>query len=159
MRASRLTTTTAVRLLLLSLTACAVLVAIATFEEGDASAVKRTRLVETAKLHLAGEGESTLNERGHATGTFDAPVTAHLDLSIGHVTAVFTLLLKGGSVTGKAEARYVQKGSIVYYGGTLNIVHGTGAYRHASGSNIGISGTINHINFNLTVKANGWISY
>lgn len=159
MRASRLTTVTAVRPLLLILLACALIGGLGGLCAEAALASKRTRLIENAQLHLTGEGESTLNERGRASGTFDAPVTAHLNLSVGHVTAVFTLLLKGGSVTGKAEARYVVKGSIAYYGGTLNVVHGTGVYRHASGSNIGISGTINHLNFNLTVKANGWITY
>lgn len=159
MRASRLTTVTAVRPLLLVLLACVSAVGVGALCVDSALASKRIRLIETAQLHLTGEGESTLNERGHASGTFNAPVTAHLDLSVGHVTAVFTLLLKGGSVTGKAEARYVVKGSIAYYGGTLNVIHGTGTYRHASGSNIGISGTINHLNFNLTVKANGWITY
>jgi hypothetical protein len=159
MRASRSTTVTAIHQLLAGLLLCLSIAGLSALSADTALATKRTRLVETAQLHLTGEGDSTLNERGHASGTFNAPVTAHLDLSVGHVTAVFTLLLKGGSVTGKAEARYVQKGSIAYYGGTLNVIHGTGAYRHASGSNIGISGTINHLNFNLTVKASGWISF
>jgi hypothetical protein len=120
---------------------------------------RRTHLIESAQLHLTSGGESTLNERGRATGTFNAPLTAHLDLSVGHVTAVVTLYPKGGTVTGKAEARFVARGSMAYYGGTLTITRGTGTYRHASGSNIGISGTINRLNFNLTVKANGWITF
>jgi hypothetical protein len=123
-----------------------------------AVAARKTHLVESAQLHLTGEGESTLTERGRASGTFNAPVSAHLNLSVGHVTAVFTLYPKGGSVTGKAQARFTVRGSIAYYGGTLTVIRGTGIYRHASGSNIGISGTINHLNFDLTVKANGWIT-
>ena len=43
------------------------------------------------------------------------------------------------------------------HGGNLTIVHGTGAYRHASGKSIGISGTIDRISFALTVKAHGWM--
>jgi hypothetical protein len=113
-------------------------------------------LVENAQLHLSGEGESTLRERGQASGTFNAPVIADLNLSIGHVTGLVTIYPKGGSISGKAQARYVARGSIGYYGGTLTITGGTGTYRHASGSNIGLSGTINHLNFNLTVKAHGW---
>jgi hypothetical protein len=159
MRTSQRTTVVAARALALGLISSMSLLFALGGLAADAQAAKRTRLVENAQLHLVGEGESTLNERGHATGTFDAPVTAHLNLSVGHVSAVFTLLLKGGSVTGKAQARYVVKGSIAYYGGTLNVVHGTGTYRHATGSDIDISGTINHLNFNLTVKANGLISY
>ncbi len=119
---------------------------------------RKTYLVESAQLHLTGEGESTLGERGQATGTFNAPVTSQLTLSPGHVTAIFTIYPKGGSISGKAQARFIVRGSIGYYGGTLTITGGTGSYRHASGSNLGISGTINHLNFNLTVKAHGWLS-
>jgi hypothetical protein len=118
----------------------------------------RVRLVENAQLHLASEGEATLNERGQATGTFNAPVTSQLNLSPGHVTAIFTVYPKGGSISGKAQARFVVKNSVGYYGGTLTIVHGTGVYRHASGSSIGISGTINRLTFGLTIKVNGWMS-
>jgi hypothetical protein len=38
------------------------------------------------------------------------------------------------------------------------IVRGTGAYRHASGKALGISGTINRYSFALTVKAHGELS-
>lgn len=159
MKASATKMIAAVRPLLAGLLGCVLAMALVDLSPQNALAARRVRLVENAQLHLTGEGESTLNERGRATGTFNAPVTAQFNLSIGHVTAVFTLLLKGGTVTGKAEAKYKVSGSTAYYGGTLNVVRGTGAYRHASGSNIGISGTINHLNFNLTVKASGWISY
>lgn len=121
-----------------------------------AVAARRVYLVENAKLSLTGEGETSLTERGQALGTFNAPVSAHLKLSPGHVSGLFTIYPKGGSVSGKAQARYVVRGSVGYYGGTLTITGGTGIYRHASGSQISISGTINHLNFDLTVKAHGW---
>jgi hypothetical protein len=121
-----------------------------------ALAAGRVYLVENATLHLSGEGETTLSERGEAAGTFDAPLTAHLNLSIGHVTGLFTIYPKGGSISGMAQARYAVRGSVGYYGGTLTITRGTGTYKHASGSDIGISGTINHLTFVLTVKAHGW---
>ena len=124
----------------------------------SARQARRTRLVERAALRLTSSEESTLYERGQAYGTFNAPLTAHLNLYPGHVTALFTIYPRGGSITGRASARFVVKGSTGYYGGTLEITHGTGRYRHASGSNIGISGTINRQTFALTVKANGWIS-
>jgi hypothetical protein len=125
-------------------------------ERSTAIAAGRVYLVENADLHLTGEGETALHERGKASGTFDAPLTANLNLSIGHVAGIFTIYPKGGSISGRAEARYTVRGSIGYYGGTLTITGGTGTYSHASGSNIGISGTINHLNFALTVKAHGW---
>jgi hypothetical protein len=119
---------------------------------------RRLSLVENAQLHLTNEGEATLNERGQATGTFDAPVTSRLKLSPGHVTGTFVVYPKGGSISGRAQARFVVRSSVGYYGGTLTITRGTGAYRHASGSNIGISGTINRLSFALTIKVNGWMS-
>jgi hypothetical protein len=118
----------------------------------------RLYLLENGQLHLTSEGETTLNERGQAKGTFNAPVTSQLNLSPGHVAAVFTVYAKGGSVSGRAQARFVVRNSVGYYGGTLTITRGSGAYRHASGSNIGISGTINRLSFALTVKVDGWMS-
>lgn len=120
-----------------------------------AKQARRIHLVENAGLRLTNNSETTLDERGHATGTFNAPVTARLNFSPNHVTAVFTIYPKGGSISGKAQARYVVKNGIGYYGGTLTITRGTGAYKHASGSNIGISGTINRLTFAVTVKVNG----
>jgi hypothetical protein len=110
-------------------------------------------------IGLTGEGESSLSERGKGRGTFSGTVTAHLKLNPGKVDGVYTISPKGGSVTGRASARFVIRGSTGYYGGTLTITRGTGIYRRASGSNIGISGTINRQTFALTVKAHGWIRY
>jgi hypothetical protein len=124
-----------------------------------AVAARRLYLTESASLRLIGEGETTLNERGRGTGTFSAPLTARLNLSPSHVTGTFTIYPKGGSISGITQARFILKGSIGYYGGTLTITHGTGHYRHASGAGIGISGTINHLSFALTVKAHGWMNF
>jgi hypothetical protein len=124
-----------------------------------AKEARKIYLVENAQLHLTKEGEATLIERGQTTGTFNAPVSSALTLSPGHVTAVFTIYPRGGgSISGKGQASYVVRGSIGYYGGSLEITRGTGAYRHASGKGVGISGTINHLNFNLSVKVHGWIN-
>lgn len=132
---------------------------LATAHGGPAAKAARTvSLVETANLKLRSEGESTLNERGYAHGTFNATLVAKMNLSANHVTATFTIYPKGGSITGKASAVFKVQNSTCYYGGTLNIVHGTGAFRHAAGSGIGISGTINRLTFALTVKAHGRMS-
>jgi hypothetical protein len=112
-------------------------------------------LVENAQLHLIHEAGSTLNEKGQATGTFNAPVTCQLTLSANHVTAAFVVYPRGGSISGIAHAHFIVKGSTAYYGGTFVITHGSGSYKHASGKNLGISGTINRQNFSMTVKAHG----
>lgn len=125
----------------------------------DAHAARSVYLREVGHLRYLRGNESTLDERGSASGTFRGTVTAQLKISAEHVSAVFTMYPKGGSVTGRAWARFIIKGHTGYYGGTLNIVHGTGIYRHASGKRIGISGTIDRYSFALLVKANGWIRY
>lgn len=122
-------------------------------------AARMVYLNEYASLKLVSEGESSLNERGQGRGTFRGTITARLKLNPNQVNAVYTIYPKGGSVTGRASARYVIRGSTGYYGGTLTIIKGTGIYRHATGTNLGISGTINRYSFALTVKAHGWIRY
>jgi hypothetical protein len=124
----------------------------------SAHAARTLFLYENAHLRLTHTNhESTLSERGMAYGTFRAALTALLNVSAEHVNAVFTIYPHGGSITGSASARFEVKGHTGYYGGNLTITHGTGAYRHASGKNIGISGTIDRISFALTVKAKGWM--
>jgi hypothetical protein len=153
----------------LSLTALALVVGVwtavsccptayATPRSPSAHAARTVFLYENAYLRLTHtNNESTLNERGNAYGTFRAPLTAFLRVSAEHVNAVFTIYPRGGSITGKASASFKVQGHTCYYGGLLTITQGTGPYRHASGKNIGISGTIDRISFALTVKAKGWM--
>lgn len=122
-----------------------------------ARAAKAVYLREYASLHITKENGNTLYERGKAWGTYRGGIVARLRFTASSVSAVFTLYPKGGSVTGTAFADYIVKGSTGYYGGKLAITKATGAYRHAAGRNIGVSGTISRSNFNLSVKANGWI--
>lgn len=123
-----------------------------------ASEASKVYLVENAQLRVAhnNEDESTIGERGQATGTFNATVTAALTLVPSHVTATFTIYPDGGSISGIARANYIVKNSIGYFGGTFMITHGTGTYKHASGTDVGFSGTINRQNFNMSIKVHGW---
>lgn len=121
----------------------------------------RVNLLESAQLKLAGEQGETLIEHGYATGTYDAPVTVRFTLHPRSVTAVVTIFPHGGSIEGVAQANYVVKGSVGYFGGSLALGRGTGSYSHISeigGKALGVSGTINRYSFALTVKAHGEVN-
>jgi hypothetical protein len=123
-----------------------------------ARAAREVNLQETGHLRAVGEPGTTVIERGSATGTFDCSITVHLAIvSANKVTATFTVKPQGGSVTGKGSARFAQKGADGYFGGTIAITGGTGAYAHASGANIGISGVISRETFALTVHVHGMV--
>lgn len=124
-----------------------------------ARAARTVYLREYGNLRLAREESETLFEKGQATGTFRGTVVSRLQLHPKSVDATFTIYPKGGSVTGHAHAAFIVRGSTGYYGGTLKITKAAGIYRHARGTNIGVSGTIDRYSFALMVKANGWISY
>lgn len=123
-----------------------------------AKEARRVSLVENASLKFVSEDGAALAERGRATGTYNAPMTAILTIHPTYVTAVVTIFPRGGSITGTAQANYIVKSSTGYFGGTFTITKGTGAYRHASGKALGISGTVNRYSFALTVKAHGELS-
>lgn len=140
--------------------ACGVVSSASTATAGEvAHTAKAVYLREYASLSLTKEYGNTLYERGQASGTFNGGIVARLHFTASSVSASFTLYPRGGSVTGTAFARYIVKGSTGYYGGTLTITKATGVYRHATGRNIGISGTISRYSFKLSVKAHGWIKY
>jgi hypothetical protein len=115
-------------------------------------------LVESARLNLTGEEGAELTEHGHATGTYDAPIAANFTIHPKSVTVIVTVYPHGGSITGTAQASYVVQKSTGYFGGTFTVTHGTGAFRHAAGKNLGFSGTINRYTFATTVKAHGEVS-
>jgi hypothetical protein len=119
---------------------------------------RKEQLSENAQLKFTREDGSALVEYGPATGTYDAPVSTILTIHSSSVTATVTIFPKGGSITGTAQANYIVKGSVGYFGGNFTITHGTGSYRHVSGRALGISGTINRETFAMTVKAHGEIS-
>ena len=119
---------------------------------------REINLHETGHLHSVGEPGTTIVEQGRATGTFNCSISVHLTIvSANLVTATFTVKPNGGSVTGKGSARFAQRGSNGYFGGTIAITRGTGSYAHASGTSIGISGVIDRETFALTVHVNGKI--
>jgi hypothetical protein len=123
-----------------------------------AMAAREINLQETGHLHSVGEPGTTIVEQGRATGTFNCSIAVHLTIvSANQVTATFMVKPNGGSVTGRGSARFAQRGSDGYFGGTIAITNGTGNYAHASGTGIGISGVVSRETFALTVHVHGKI--
>jgi hypothetical protein len=121
-----------------------------------AHTARTVSLTETGRLHSTNGSGATIDERGTATGTYNCAITVHLTiLSANRVTAAFTVSPRGGTISGRGSARFQAKDASGYFGGTISITRGTGSYRHASGTNIGISGVINRETFNLTVHVHG----
>ncbi len=126
-----------------------------------AKAANRVDLVEIGHLNLSKEEGSEISERGRASGTYDAPVTAAFTMHPKSVTVVFTIYPRGGSIKGTAYANYEIVKSLGYFGGTFTLARGTGKYRHVSevnGKALGFSGIINRNTFEVEVKAKGEIS-
>lgn len=120
------------------------------------AAVKTIAFSETAHLHAVSKGGSALEEEGRATGTFDCSITVRLVIvSAELVKATFTVKPRGGTVSGSGSARLQAEGSTGYFGGTLAITKGTGVFAHASGRNIGLSGSFNRETYRATVRVHG----
>jgi hypothetical protein len=123
-----------------------------------AKAAKRVEFVEVARLKLSGEEGTSITERGRATGTYNAPITATFTIRSKSVTATVTVYPHGGSITGVAHTRYKVVKNLGYFGGTYTLGRGTGKYSHASevnGKALAFSGIINRDTLEVEVKAKG----
>ncbi len=132
-----------------------VIAATAVAAAGGAEA-REVDLQETGHLHAVGEPGDTIDEQGHASGTYSCSISVHLTIvAANRVSAAFTVKPTGGSITGTGSARFEQQGVYGYFGGTIAIARGTGSFAHASGANIGVSGVIDRETLALTVHVNG----
>ncbi|HEX3391623.1 MAG TPA: hypothetical protein VHS55_03590 [Solirubrobacteraceae bacterium] len=116
------------------------------------------RIQEHGRLKFTSERGATLIERGTAYGTYTATMIVDLTIHPKSVTATVTIYPHGGTITGSANASYRIVKNLGYFGGTLNLGHGTGKYSHIAEVGhkpLGISGVINRENFEVEVKANG----
>lgn len=125
----------------------------------SAAHVARTiHVQEHGRLKFTSERGATLIERGTAYGTYTAPITVDLTIHSKSVSATVTIYPHGGTITGSANASYKIVKNLGYFGGTLNLGHGTGKYSHIAEVRhkpLGVSGVINRENFEVEVKADG----
>ncbi|HEV2973469.1 MAG TPA: hypothetical protein VGX69_00555 [Solirubrobacteraceae bacterium] len=123
-----------------------------------ATAARTIAFSETAHLHAVSSGGSTITEEGRATGTFSCSITVHLVIETAErVHATFTVRPREGTVSGSGSARLQSEARAGYFGGTLAITKGTGAFAHASGRNIGLSGSFNRETLSATVHVHGTV--
>jgi hypothetical protein len=111
--------------------------------------------LEPSKKEIPG---SEISESGQATGTYKAAVIAGLTIHAHSVTAVVTVLLKGGSITARANASFKFTGEVGRFHGTLTVSHATGTYRHASG-HLGFEGGINRNSLKMWAVTSGSAKY
>lgn len=117
--------------------------------------VRRVQLVENAGLPLTSSTGKTLDERGRATGTFNAPATARFEpIPQPHHSGIHDLSQRRFDQRQGTSATTSSRTTSATTAGHSQSGRGTGTYTHASGSNIGISGTINRFNLAVTVKVN-----
>ncbi len=113
-------------------------------------------LSDIGHLHLTSHHSFTLNEQGSASGTISGTIYIHLNVvSTNRVTAEVNIYPSGGSLTGYANASYHPSGSVATFNGTMYLARGSGRYRHARGSGLSFTGTIQRSNDAVTVHVNG----
>jgi hypothetical protein len=121
-----------------------------------ARAAREISVQETGHLYAVSPPGVSIEEKGHASGTFNCSITVHLTLSSAtRAIASFTVRPRGGTLSGKASARFAQQGGNGYFGGSLTITRGTGSFAHAAAAGMGISGVIDRESYALTVHVNG----
>lgn len=146
------------RALTILLAAAATAVLAAPLAHG-ARAARTVTLNDTAHLRLTSHHGFTLNERGTATGTIAGTIYIHLTVSsTNRVTAEVNIYPHAGSITGRAGASYRAAGPTATFTGTMNILRGTGTYRHASGHALSFTGTIRRTDDAITVRVSGRMS-
>ncbi len=125
-----------------------------------ARTARTVSLAETAHLEFSKQEipGSEIAESGRATGTYNVPVTAGLTIHAHSVTAVVTVVLKGGSITARANASFEFTGEVGNFHGTLTVSHATGTYRHAEG-HLTFRGAINRNTYKMWAVTSGSAKY
>jgi hypothetical protein len=122
-----------------------------------ARAARSERLTISARLHYVTAKGSYLFEEGSASGVLAGTVKARVRIT-ADISGSFTFYPRGGSLTGRGSGTLHESGTYVSFGGTLQVLDGTGRYVHASGEG-DLYGVYDRKTLGLTIQTTGTLSY
>lgn len=126
------------------------------FVSRRATLARTTDLKETATLHLvAHQGTQILHEEGQAAGTLRGKLTVVINIAYTTATVTFTARSSEGTLAGRGIESYFVSGKNGHFSGRMNITGGTGAYAHASASNLQTTGLIKRAHYEVVMTVDG----
>lgn len=123
-----------------------------------AKAARHVSVNESVTAHLVQHHRTKLSEQGSGSGTFSCGIVMNLNLQSNSATIAFTASPRGGSFSGSGTVSVHYIGTIAEFKGTIAISGGSGAYRHASGRGLRITGTIHTNSYAIQARVTGSMS-
>jgi hypothetical protein len=121
-----------------------------------ATTARAMHLSETAQLHLvAHQGTQILHEEGQVSGTLRGRLIVVIDIGYTEATVSFTARSSTGTLTGRGVESYYVSGKNGHFSGRTTVTNGTGAYVHASGSNLQTTGLIKRAHYEVLMTVDG----
>jgi hypothetical protein len=125
-------------------------------KSSSAVAARTISINESATLKIVHQEYHKVEARGTTSGTFNGPMTLHYSINSGErSSSSFISSPSGGRMYGGAESTYRVSGANSYFTGTVTINGGSGAYKHAYGTRIHITGTLERWRLELSIHITG----
>jgi hypothetical protein len=112
---------------------------------------------DTAHLRYISGSGSELVEEGSASGSLPGKMKVHCEVG-PTLSATFTIIVHGGTISGRGTAKAHGAGRYESFAGSLTISRGTGRYAHARG-HAGLYGVFDRRTYDLTVQTTGRLLY
>lgn len=120
-------------------------------------AARTVNATDTAHLRYVQGSGSLLLEEGSASGSLPGKMQVHCEVG-PTVTASFTIVVRGGTITGHGTAKAHGAGRYQSFAGSLTVTGGTGRYAHAHG-HAGLYGVFDRRTYDMTVQTTGRLQY
>jgi hypothetical protein len=110
----------------------------------DATVARAISFIANAKLRVTKSQGTTVEAEGPVSGTIDGYLRLHVNVaSASRMTSSFVGSSRAGTVQGTSVSDYGVSGNTLYYTGSANITHGSGAYAHVHAVGVHDEGTVN----------------